>query len=768
MKYRIYVVVMLLLTKIVSAQQVSIVPTPVSIKQGTGNQYFIWTQRTSIQSNDPSLQPSVLFLQKYLQQYTSVHAAPSADQKRTVLLQLTQSKIGPTGAYRLQVSPNQISITAMEAEGIFYGIQTLIQLFPTRKTTVQIPIVEVLDYPRFGYRGMHLDVARHFFPVPFIKQYIDYLALHKFNKFHWHLTEDQGWRIEIKKYPKLTEVGAWRNGTIIGRYPGKGNDSIRYGGFYTQAEIREIVRYAADRYITIIPEIDIPGHSSAAIAAYPQLSCFPEKSTEIPKGAVWSGPSEGKQVQQTWGVFEDVLCPTEYTFQFLQDVFDEVMDLFPSAYIHIGGDECPKANWEKSSFCQQLIREQGLKDEHELQSYFIQRIERYINSKGRSIIGWDEILEGGLAPNATVMSWRGEKGGIEAAKQNHQVIMTPGDFCYFDHSQSKNEDSITIGGYTPLEEVYGYEPMPAGLPADKKKYVWGAQANVWTEYMKNQEKVQYMIFPRIAAMSEALWTQPENKNWKVFESKLTGIYERYSLWGIQPSYAYYDIQASILPAPNGDGLLWQLQSNSKGANIIVENEKGVRQSYTEPVLIRNTGTYRATLDNQTGLSQNRVQQSFQFHLATGKKIQLTRNPTTRYPGNGGGFGLINGCLSDKGLSSPEWLGWNGGDGEATIDLGVPTLIQEVAIHSLDQPGSWVYRPARIEVWGSDDGIKFQSVGKSDQWQDQGSNMGIMRVSITPTKYRWVKVRATAHGIIEAGKAGAGNSAWLMMDEIFIR
>ena len=768
MKIRICVAVMLMLTKIVSAQQISIVPMPVSIKPGNGNQYFSWGQRTTIQSSDPSLQLSVQFLQNYLKQYTIVDAAPSADQKQRVLLQLTKSKIGPTGAYRLQVSPNQIVITAMEPEGVFYGIQTLIQLLPTKKTTIQIPLVEVYDYPRFDYRGMHLDVARHFFPVSFIKQYIDYLALHKFNKFHWHLTEDQGWRIEIKKYPKLTEVGAWRNGTIIGRYPGKGNDSIRYGGFYTQAEIKEIVRYAADRYITVIPEIDIPGHSSAAIAAYPQLSCFPEESTEIPKGAVWSGSSQGKQVQQTWGVFDDVLCPTEYTFQFLQDVFDEVMELFPSAYIHIGGDECPKSNWKRSSFCQQLIREKGLKDEHELQSYFIQRIERYINSKGRSIIGWDEILEGGLAPNATVMSWRGEKGGIEAAKQNHQVIMTPGDFCYFDHSQTKNEDSVTIGGYTPLEEVYGYEPLPAGLPADKKKYIWGAQANVWTEYMKNQEKVAYMVFPRMAAMSEALWTQPENKNWKSFESKLPGIFERYLLWGIRPSYAYYDIQASILPSPQGDGLLWQLQSNSKDAGIVVENETGNRQAYTEPILIRHSGIYRAYLDSKATSRQNRVQQSFQFHLATGKKIQLAQNPSTRYPGNGGGFGLINGCVAERGLSSPEWLGWNGADAEATIDLGKSTPVTELSIHSIDQPGSWVYRPSSIEVWGSMDGVRYQSLGKSDVWQALGNNMGSMRVSFAHASFRWLKVRASNHGIIETGKAGAGNPAWVMIDEIFVQ
>jgi len=331
------------------------------------------------------------------------------------------------------------------------------------------------------------------------------------NTFHWHLTDDQGWRIEIKKYPKLTTVGGFRNGTIIGRYPGTGNDGLSYGGYYTQEQIKEVVKYAADRFITVVPEIEMPGHSSAAIAAYPQLSCFPEEATKHPAKCAWNGDSTGKKVQQTWGVFEDVYAPTEYTFNFLQDVLNEVMQLFPSKYIHIGGDECPKESWKRSAFCQQLIKEKGLKDEHGLQSYFIQRIEKYLNTKGRQIIGWDEILEGGLAPNATVMSWRGEKGGIEAAQQQHNVIMTPGGWCYFDHSQTQQEDSVTIGGFTSVEKVYSYDPVPKELSAANKKYVLGAQGNVWTEYIGNTAKLEYMVFPRISALSEVLWTSAEQK-----------------------------------------------------------------------------------------------------------------------------------------------------------------------------------------------------------------------------------------------------------------
>ena len=431
------------------------------------------------------------------------------------------------------VSPSAISISAPTANGAFYGVQTLIQLLPVEKAAdLKIPAVLIEDYPRFKYRGLMLDCGRHFFPPDFVKKYIDYIALHKMNYFHWHLTEDQGWRIEIKKYPKLTEMGSCRNGTIIGHHPGTGNDNEKHCGYYTQDEIKNIVQYAADRYVTIIPEIEMPGHSSAAIAAYPQLSCFPDESTKVHKGVIWSGDSTGKQVQQSWGVYEDVYCPSEFTFKFIEDVLDEVMQLFPSEYIHLGGDECPKSNWKRSEFCQNLIKEKGLKDEEGLQSYFIQRVEKYLNSKGRKIIGWDEILEGGIAPNATIMSWRGEKGGIEAANQHHNVMMTPGEYVYFDHSQSKTEDSVTIGGYLPVETVYNYNPYPAALDEANQKYILGAQANMWTEYMSNPRKVEYMLFPRISALSEVLWSRKEDKNFENFLQRMQTQYQRYSLWGV--------------------------------------------------------------------------------------------------------------------------------------------------------------------------------------------------------------------------------------------
>ena len=522
----------------VFAQQVNIIPQPLSVTEKTGN--FTINSSTRLVVKDKKDNATASFLNTYLlEHYGFKLIQVTTDAAKSITISSGQQGEGlKASGYQLQSGMDGVHIKGNSELGSFYGMQTLLQLLPIEKSTALIiPALLVEDQPRFAYRGAMLDVGRHFLPVHFIKKYLDYLALHKLNYFHWHLTEDQGWRIEIKKYPNLTKVGAWRNGAIIGRYPGKGNDNSRDGGFYTQEQVKEIVQYAADRFITVIPEIEMPGHSGAAIAAYPMLSCFPDQKTVIPanmiseKSKLELASGRVKLVQETWGVHSDVYAPTEYTFKFLEDVLDEVMALFPSKYIHVGGDECPKDAWKKSEFCQQLIKEKGLKDEHGLQSYFIQRMEQYINKKGRTLIGWDEILEGGLAPNAIVMSWRGEEGGIAAAKENHQVIMTPGSHVYLDHSQTKNEDSVTIGGFLTMETVYSYEPVPKELTAQQATYVLGAQGNVWTEYMSNPSKVEYMLFPRLSALSEVLWSAKENKNWPAFQTKMESQYKRYKVWG---------------------------------------------------------------------------------------------------------------------------------------------------------------------------------------------------------------------------------------------
>ncbi|HEX6061958.1 MAG TPA: beta-N-acetylhexosaminidase [Candidatus Limnocylindria bacterium] len=407
--------------------------------------------------------------------------------------------------YRLDITPERIDLAAREPRGLFYGIQTLRQLVAASPQVV--PAVRIEDAPRFGYRGLHLDVGRHFFPVEFIKRYIDLLASFKLNTFHWHLTEDQGWRLEIKKYPKLTEVGAWRTETIVGhaRRGPKGYDGTRHGGFYTQDQARDVVAYAKERGVTVLPEIEMPGHSLAALAAYPEHANVP-------------GPFE---VRTTWGISDEVFSPRDATFTFLENILREVMAIFPSEYIHIGGDEAPKKRWRESAEAQGIIKKEKLADEDALQSWFIQRIERFLNANGRRLIGWDEILEGGLAPNATVMSWRGTAGGIAAAKQGHDVVMVPQADLYFDHYQADPEhEPLAIGGMTPLEDTYAYEPIAAELSGDEAKHVLGPEACVWTEYMPTGDEVEFMAYPRVLALAEIAWSPREVRDWQSFSARL--------------------------------------------------------------------------------------------------------------------------------------------------------------------------------------------------------------------------------------------------------
>lgn len=520
-----------------SKPTISIIPQPVSVVQSDG--YFELSSQTKIVLSEDS--EELNFFGEYVADM--VYSATWFDHEVSVsktkpnsgiYLQLSSdADFGNEEGYKLRVDSSLVTISASTAAGLFYGIQTLRQLLPVaiehEKPSLapnnqewKIPAVEITDYPRFEYRGMHLDVARHFFPVEFVKKYIDLLAMHKMNRFHWHLTEDQGWRIEIKKYPKLTEISAWRDSTLIGNYGTGTYDNVRHGGFYTQEEIKEVVAYAQERQVTIIPEIEMPGHSSAALAAYPELGCF----------------EKVYQVKSTWGIFEDIFCPKEETFDFLEDVLTEVMELFPSTYIHIGGDEAPKKHWEESEIAQDVIKREGLKDEHELQSYFIGRIEKFLNAHGRQIIGWDEIMEGGLAPRATVMSWRGEAGGIEAAKMKHDVIMTPNGSNYFDHFQADSEtEPISIGGLTTLKDVYYYEPIPEELTVEEAKYILGSQGNVWTEYIHSGDKVEYMAYPRAIALAEVVWSPAEKRDWLNFQTRLQNHLPRLDILGV--NYAAY-------------------------------------------------------------------------------------------------------------------------------------------------------------------------------------------------------------------------------------
>ena len=762
----------------ISAQEITIIPQPALLKRGAG--YFNLGKNTTLVVQDDGDLPAAEFFSNYLQEFYGFSLPVSKTPVKDAIRFYTKKfiKAPDKDGYSFEANSTGISISGDTYAGTFYGMQTLIQLLPlNRSAALKIPAVSVQDAPRFNYRGMHLDVGRHFFPVSFVKKYIDYLTLHKMNYFHWHLTDDQGWRIEIKKYPRLTTVGGWRNGTIIGRYPGTGNDGLRYGGFYTQEEIREVVAYAAQRHITVVPEIEMPGHASAAIAAYPELSCFPEEPTKnyYPKDCAWAGDSTGKQVQQTWGVFYDVFCAgKENTFQFLQDVLDEVLPLFPSRMIHVGGDECPKANWKKCPLCQQRMKENGLKDEHELQSYFIQRMEKYLNGKGRKLIGWDEILEGGLAPNAAVMSWRGESGGIAAAKQHHEVVMTPTDYAYFDYSQTTNEDSVTIGGFVSLEKVYNYNPIPAALDAEEGKYVLGAQANLWTEYIKNPRKVEYMIFPRLTALSEVLWSAPQKKNWNDFEKRMQVQFNRYNLWKANYSRAFFDLRSSILPAPGNKGVLWKLETKQSSAQIRYKKHaagisfvptpaEGMLYKTAVPITSSTAITGWCVMDKM--VKGNGISQEFKFNKATGKKITLTTQPAGKYASDGA-FTLVNGVQNEKGMSrSREFLGFEGTDCDATIDFGQITSINEVIAHTLEQRGSWIYYPQGMEVFTSADGKQFNSIGSANAITDQKT----LKLELaSPVKARYLRVWIKNKGIIPTGLPGADHKAWLFVDEIEVQ
>ncbi|TND09834.1 MAG: hexosaminidase [Bacteroidetes bacterium] len=663
----------------------------------------------------------------------------------------------PENAYRVTMNKNEVLVEG-KGDGVFYGLQTLLQLIPAEPVTeYNIPCVNITDYPRFSWRGMHLDVSRHFFGKNDVKKYLDYLSLYKLNVFHWHLTDDQGWRIEIKSRPELTKTAAWRKGTLIGHYTASPvqYDNTRYGGFYTQEDVKEIIAYAQQRHITVVPEIEMPGHSMAVLAAYPELACT-------------KGPFE---TAQTWGVFNDVLCTKPETFKFLEDVLAEICALFPGNYIHIGGDECPKDRWKECAQCQAVKKTTGAKDEHELQSWFIQKIEKFVNSKGKQIIGWDEILEGGLAPGAAVMSWRGEGGGIEAAKQKHNVVMSPTSNCYFDYYQSQAAgEPLAIGGYLPLEKVYDYDPLPEAISVGDSKYILGLQGNVWTEYIADFRKVEYMAMPRMSALAEVGWTSKRLKNYDLFTQRLAKHMLVLDRMDVNYCKAIFYIESQLSPPANGKpGVMLDLRNRAKGEIIRFSmNEDEVNANspvFEKPIQLMRTSEIRAASYKGTARRSPEFRQNYEISFSTGKPVKLLTDPDPQY-NTGGGFTLVNGVTGRIPWNGSDWLGYKGKNLEAVIDLGITASVRMVRVDALKDEGSWIYFPKSIEVLGSNDRLTYTSI-KKIQGDELGNRRNINIIVGGLQMARYVKVVVENAGTIPEGKPGAGNPAWLFVDEIIV-
>ena len=649
-------------------------------------------------------------------------------------------------AYELKIEPKRIRIKG-GGPGRFYAQQSLEQLIFNSKGKLKCQTI--VDAPRFKWRGMHLDVSRHFFSVEFIKKYIDILAMHKMNTFHWHLTDDQGWRIEIKKYPKLTQVGGFRKETIVGKNfnPYKG-DGKPYGGYYTQEQIKEVVAYAKKRFITVVPEIEMPGHSVAALSAYPQFSCKQQPLEALTQ----------------WGISDDIYCSKDETFEFLFDVLDEVLELFPSKYIHIGGDEAPKVRWKSCTNCQANIKRHGLKDEHELQSYFIKKIDAYLTSKGRNTIGWDEILEGGLALNAAVMSWRGEQGGIDAATQKHNVVMSPGSHCYFDHYQgNKKTEPLAIGGYTTLKKAYSYEPIPTELSTENTSYVMGAQGNVWTEYMETPDHVMYMALPRLCALSEVLWSKKEARDYPNFVKRLIPHFSLLSTRRINFAKSLFDVEAAE-NFKNGT-LNMILTSDFPDFDIryTIDGSKPNASSlkYSKALQLTKDATIQAALFDQNRQRGKALSSTYNIHLATAKKITLKYPPNKSY-NNGGANTLVNGVQGSLPWSGNEWLGWRGKEHmDAKIDLGRKQKITKIRLSFLQAPESWIYLPEAVNVFIKDSrGITIPYTLR--KWKNDFTLEGVIN-----TTARYIEIEAFPMKKIPDGLAGAGQSAWLFCSEIIV-
>jgi hexosaminidase len=741
-----------------------VIPLPGEIIASEGAAFTLSSATKIIfPEGNEKMQRNAAFLSEYLEISTGIRPAitTATSEQNAIILSLGLDHEN-SEAYRIAVTGETIRIQGASEAALFYGIQTLRKSIPVGNyKSVSFTPATINDAPRFGHRGMMLDVARHFQSVTFVKKFIDLLALHNINRFHWHLTEDQGWRIEIDAYPKLTEVGSMRSETVIGKNTGE-YDGTPHGGFYTKEELKEVVAYAAERYITIIPEVDLPGHMLAALTAYPELGCT-------------GGPYE---VAREWGVFEDVLCPgKDSTFIFLEAVLTEVIDIFPSEYIHIGGDESPKTRWEECPHCQARISELGLTDhdghtaEHFLQSYVTARMEKFLNERGRRIIGWDEILEGELAPNATVMSWRGMEGGIQAAQMGHDVIMTPTTYCYFDYYQTQHteDEPLGIGGFVPLELVYSFEPAPEILTEEQRAHILGAQANLWTEYIREEAHVEYMTLPRLAAMSEVQWVQPEKKDYDQFLTRLPQLLTIYDIMDYNYATHVFDVQALFTPNFDTNALDVELNTIDNAAVYYTldgtePTESSVR--YEGKFTIRESSELKAAAIRR-GVKSKLLSEKIAFSKSSYMPAELLTTPATNYGFNGADL-LVDGLHgTSTNYRTGRWIGFQGEDLIVVIDLLQPTEITSAEIRNAVVTGDWIFDTSGITIESSMDNQSFTTVisetvidEKSEHWSDISTHS----LSFEPVTARYFKVTVRP-SVMPAWHPGSGNRAFIFTDEI---
>ena len=754
---------------------ISIVPCPVRVVPGKGN--FTFSDKTvfSVENHEQAV-IARNFIDLFKKSSGIIPQLTMGSSEKSHVRFTTDSSL-KSEAYLLEVTPQQILVKASDTKGFFYALQTIRLLLPPAIEGNQrakcldwnIPTVTIQDEPRFGYRALMLDVARFFIPKENVLRIIDCMAMLKINTLHFHLTDDNGWRLEIKKYPRLTETGAWRVNRMdvpfyFRRNPEPG-EPTPIGGFYTQEDVKEMVAYAAERQIEIFPEIDMPAHSNAALAAYPELGCT-------------GGPYE---VWRMWGVSDNVLCAgNDKTIQFIKDVLAEIIEIFPSEYIHVGGDECPKDKWKTCPKCQARIKALGIKGdskhskEEYLQSYVIREAEKFLNEHGRNIIGWDEILEGGLAPNATVMSWRGESGGIEAARQKHNVIMTPNTYLYFDYYQAKDTETepLAIGGYLPMERVYSYEPMPSALTPEEQKYITGVQANLWTEYIPTFAQAQYMVLPRMAALCETQWSAPDKKkDYEGFLKRTVRLMDIYKLKGW--NYATHILDVKVNIAPNQETGKLDVSAYTVDNAPIYYTLDGTEPTaaslkYEDGLSIDQACVLRMTAVRPEGNSRITCD-TISFSKSTAKPISMLQPINKAYEFNGAPT-LVDGMTGNRNYKTGHWIAFYKNDMEAVIDLKEATEISSMTLRACVEKGDWIFDARGISVEVSDDNKAFKQVASESypaMKETDPNQIYVHTLNFTPVKTRYVKVKALSEKSIPAWHGGKGNPGYLFVDEIIL-